>query len=304
LLKSERFSEDLDFTTELSAKKLNALMGDAVKKVNLTAPNTTLERTHENKLSYTGRLKYQSETMKHPLTIHLDFSLRGQPETSKETVLKTDFPVALRPIVRHLDWPEVLAEKIRAFLVRKKGRDVYDIWFMLSRGIELDWPMINRKTKLYNMQTSLRDLMEGIEQFEDKKLKNDLGKFLPAHNRHFTLYVKEQTHQQLVARENFTIKRSDNVDYTEIPGHSYSGNDKLLTSYEEVKTAKIKNIKRQDENSIIVSLVTDHGIEANAYIRARNKNGVRELNIIERYASEHTFKNQSYDSFIHHAFAS
>lgn len=297
LLKSGRFSEDLDFTSELTAKELEPLVVDTVKKVSLIVPNITLKRTEENKWSYTGILSYQPEGMKHPLNIHLDFSLREKPETSKETVLETDFPVAPQPVVRHMDWQEVLAEKIRAFLYRLKGRDVYDLWFMLQKGVELDWDMINRKTALYEMKTSLQDLMDRIGKFEDKQLKNDLAKFLPAHDRNFVEHLKGLTMNQLISRQGFVIRNSENITYSTMPGGSFSGTDKLIY---DLKKTKIAEIKRQDENSLVVKFVNEDDNERNGYIRARTKNGVRELEVIELNAS--SFKDKSYDDLINHEF--
>lgn len=297
LLKSGRFSEDLDFTAELTAKELDSLVNDTVKKMSAIIPDMKLKRTEENKFSYTGILSYQPEGMKHPLNIHLDFSLREKPETSKETVLDTDFPVAPQPVVRHMDWQEILAEKIRAFLYRLKGRDVYDLWFMLQKGVELDWKMINRKTAFYKMVTSLQDVMNRIGSFDDKQLKNDLGKFLPAHDRNFVEHLKALTMKQLVDREGFTIRASENLDYSKIPGGSFSGTDKLIY---DLKKTKIASIKRHDENSLVVKIVNEDGNDRTGHIRARTKNGVRELEVIELNAS--TFKDQSYDDLINHEF--
>lgn len=299
LLKSGRFSEDLDFTAELTAKEIDPLVQETVKKMSAIIPDMKLKPTEENKFSYTGILSYQPEGMKHPLNIHLDFSLREKPETSKETVLDTEFPVAPQPVIRHMDWQEILAEKIRAFLYRLKGRDVYDLWFMLQKGVELDWKMINRKTAFYKMETSLQDVMNRVGSFDDKKLKNDLGKFLPAHDRAFVDHLKALTMKQLVAREEFTIRTSDNLDYSKIPGGSFSGTDKLIY---DLKKTKIIDIKRQDENTLVTKILNEDNNERTGYIRARTKNGVRELDIIE--VNESSLKGQSYDDLINHAFKS
>ncbi len=297
LLKSGRFSEDLDFTSELTAKELEPLVQDTVKKMMLTVPDMKLKRTDENKFAYTGILSYQPEGMKYPLNIHLDFSLREKPETSKDTVLESDFPVVPLPVVRHMDWPEVLSEKIRAFLYRLKGRDVYDLWFMLQKGVELNWDMINRKLKFYDMQTSLQDLMDRIGHFEDKKLKQDLAKFLPAHDRNFVEHLKGLTMNQLVSRQGFTIARSENLDYTKMPGGSFSGTDKLIY---DLKKTKIISMKRQDENSIHVMIKNEDDQERSGYVRARTRNGVRELDVIDLNSS--TLIGKSYDELINHEF--
>lgn len=299
LLKSARFSEDLDFTAELATKELDEAVSETIKKVSLTVPGVRLKKTDEGRASYTGILSYQPEGMKYPLNIHLDFSLREKLETSTQTVLETDFPVAPQPVVRHMDWQEVLAEKIRAFLVRAKGRDVYDLWFMLGKGVELDWDMINRKVKMHRITTSLQDILNRIGEFDEKKLKNDLGRFLPAHDRGLVVQLKNMTMRQLMSRQGFTIAASENIDYTKVPGHSFSGTEKFLEPG-DLKTTKITAIKRQDENSIAIKMISVSGIEATAYIRARTKNGVRELENIEINAE--SLKGQSYNDLINRQF--
>jgi predicted nucleotidyltransferase component of viral defense system len=299
LLKSGRFSEDLDFTSDLTARELDSLVNETVKKVSAIIPDMKLKRTEENKFAYTGILSYQPEGMKQPLNIHLDFSLREKSETSKETVLESDFPVVPLPVVRHMNWPEILAEKIRAFLYRLKGRDVYDLWFMLQKGVELDWKMINRKTALYKMKTSLQDLIDRIGHFEDKKLKNDLAKFLPARDRNFVEQLKVLTMSQLVSRQSFTIARSENLDYTIMPSGSFSGADKFIY---DLKKTKVISLKRQDENSIQVIIINENDHERSGYVRARTRNGVRELDVIEVNIS--SLNGKSYDDLINHKFKS
>lgn len=297
LFKSGRFSEDLDFTSELTAKELEPLIADTVKKVGLIIPDLSLKRTEENRQFYTGILSYQPVGAKHPLNIHLEFSLRERPETSRETVLESDFPVAPQPIVRHMDWQEVLAEKIRAFLYRLKGRDMYDLWFMLQKGVELDWGMINRKLRIYGMETSLPDLVNRIGNFEEKQLKNDLVKFLPAQDRNFVKHLKDLTMNQLVSRQGFTIRNSENLTYSEIPSGSYSGTDLLIY---DLKQTKILEIKRRDENLLVIKIVNEENNERDGHIRARTRNGVRELDVIE--SNVNSFKDRSYDDLIHHEF--
>ena len=274
LLKSGRFSEDLDFTAELTAKELDPLVNETVKKMSAIIPDMTLKRTEENKFAYTGILSYQAEGMKQPLNIHLDFSLRESRRLPKRPCSRVTFRSFRCRSCATWTGREILAEKIRAFLYRLKGRDVHDLWFMLQKGVELDWEMINRKTAFYKMETSLQDLMDRIGHFEDKKLKNDLAKFLPAHDRNFVEHLKGLTMSQLVSRQSFTIARSENLDFTKMPGGSFSGTDKLI---HDLKKTKVISLKRQDENSIHVMITNEDDQERSGYIRARTRNGVREL---------------------------
>ncbi len=299
MLQSGRFSEDLDFTADLGATSLEAIVNETIAGMNLVVSDLRLKNVSANQHAYTGILSYKPTEMKHPLNINLDFSLREKPETGESAILMTDFPITPLPVVRCLNGVEILAEKIRALLYRSKGRDVYDLWFLLQKGVVLNWPMINRKTKMYNLKTSLRGLVQHVADFDEKLLKNDLGKFLPAHDRGLVVRLKDMTLKQLLARLSFAIAASENLDYTKVPGHSFSGTDKFL-ELEDIKTAKITDIKRQDENSVTVKMMSQSGTEATAYVRARSRNGVRELGIIEKNKS--LFKNKSYDELINHDF--
>jgi hypothetical protein len=45
---------------------------------------------------------------------------------------------------------EIIAEKVRAIMSRAKARDVYDLWFLLKKGIKPDMELIGKKLAYYN----------------------------------------------------------------------------------------------------------------------------------------------------------
>jgi predicted nucleotidyltransferase component of viral defense system len=47
---------------------------------------------------------------------------------------------------------EVLAEKIRALSSRTKGRDLYDVWFLLKNGVTPDRELFARKMSIMNRE--------------------------------------------------------------------------------------------------------------------------------------------------------
>ena len=52
LMKSDRFSEDLDFTAELTTKELNNITAETVKKMGLVVPGISIKQTQETDISY------------------------------------------------------------------------------------------------------------------------------------------------------------------------------------------------------------------------------------------------------------
>ncbi len=190
LFRAARFSEDLDFTSTLSKKELEAILVDTAKKVNLTIPGVVIKKSEANPSSLTGILSYRSEGAKYPLNLHVEFSLREKPLTRRETLLETVFPLASTPVIRHLDWHEILAEKIRALMVRTRGRDLYDLWFLLTKEIALDWKMAGEKMKLYKKFVSKEDIIERVRAFDERQLKADLQKFLSVSDRKMIPHLK------------------------------------------------------------------------------------------------------------------
>lgn len=186
LFPSFRFSEDLDFTSTLSQEEVKTLLAKALRGAETTDPGISLKKIQTGRFGLTGTIRYLGPDQKHPLHIHLEVSLRENPYTHKDTVLESLFPVSPNPIVRHMDWNEILAEKIRALMIRGKGRDIFDVWFLMSKGVLPDWKLINIKMKLYQKEITVQNVLDRIEQMGQKQLSLDLGQFLPSTHRKMT----------------------------------------------------------------------------------------------------------------------
>ena len=199
LLNSVRFSEDLDFTTRLlDEKKIANLIAKSVEKTCLMIPDVTFKRLKSIQGSYSGTLNYTSDEYKHPLNLHLDLSFREKPVASSESVLETLFPVSPYPIVMHLSWTEILAEKIRALMTRSKGRDLFDIWYLMSKGFEADIKLVNKKLELYGKKITKDEILEKIKSYDSERLRNDLNKYLPATQRKLTTHLKRMLIEKFV----------------------------------------------------------------------------------------------------------
>jgi predicted nucleotidyltransferase component of viral defense system len=188
-LDSFRFSEDLDFTSLLDGRKLEKVIYTAEKKMGLEAPGAKIEQVEEKENSLNYRLKYEDRRFKFPLTIRLEFSLRELPLTRAVSLLETPFPVVPYPLVIHLSFEEVLAEKVRALLVRGRGRDLFDLWFLLSKKVRIRRDMVEKKMAWYGRPVVLQELISVVQGFDEKELRQDLGKFLP--RRYRTSVIKD-----------------------------------------------------------------------------------------------------------------
>lgn len=114
--------------------------------------------------------------------------------------METLFPISPYPIIKCLSWEEILAEKIRALMHRAKGRDLFDIWYLLSKEIGINWGMVNKKMAYYSRKITLEDLVDKIRGFDQKILKLDLVKFLPLSQRRIAEDIKGMVLEKLLRK--------------------------------------------------------------------------------------------------------
>jgi hypothetical protein len=114
----------------------------------------------------------------------LDFSFREKNLSTDRTVLQTMYPIVFNSFVYHLSREEILAEKIRAIMTRRKGRDLYDLWYLLSLGVEIRPDMLIKKM-LYNdvSDVSNADIIKRVSSFPQKDFVVDLRPFVPINER-------------------------------------------------------------------------------------------------------------------------
>jgi len=189
---SPRFSEDLDFSTLISEKKIKDLVKRVEKNLKLEVPEIKISFLWRGKQALRFKLKYQGKDFKYPLTIRLDFSFEKIFLKPLLNHLKTIFPVSFSSLIFHLDKREILAEKTRAFLWRAKGRDLYDLWFLLEKGIEFDKKILEKKLKTINQKFDKKIFLEKIKKYPEKELRLDLTKFLPSPERKIIPSLKER----------------------------------------------------------------------------------------------------------------
>lgn len=178
LFGSPRFSEDLDFSTDYSNLEITGLVKNIEKKMNRELPNLTIELWHRGKEGIRFRITFREENFKYPISIRLDFHQQRVMAETKISTLTTQFPMMIFPQVFYLSGKSILAEKFKALGSRMKGRDVFDIWFLLSRGINIG--KIDKKA------------VKNIANFPQPLLEKDLGKFLPRSQKQIIPNLKDE----------------------------------------------------------------------------------------------------------------
>jgi len=164
-----RFSVDLDFTAtgNISTNKAREIP----EALRLFGAESTAEVLKDDRCTLTIRVAVKGplyRTEKDTSYVRLDISRREKP-LLKPISVRLDEPLYGIPIVYlwGLDLKETLAEKLRAFYVRKSPRDLYDAWFLIHRGISIDLGLLEAKLQFYNLSFSTEEFFSAVTQIED-----------------------------------------------------------------------------------------------------------------------------------------
>jgi len=197
LFGSSRFSEDLDFSTPLTTTVIKKTIKIVEKSIQKELPGVNIFPLYTGKKGLRLRLKYQADDYKYPLVIRLDFNEVKKIGKKILTPLVTKFPVVIFPLIIHLTDTEILTEKLCALLTRGKGRDFYDAWFLLERGIKIDTELLKEKLKERGKKFKREKFLKKIKNYPQKQLIQDLSQFLPASQRKVILVLKNSLKKSL-----------------------------------------------------------------------------------------------------------
>jgi len=289
-----RESLDLDFDLLDETKE-----DQVFEKIEAVAKNYGKIKEHRKKrYNLFLLLSYEDEAP----NIKIEINRR---EFGSKYEVKSYLGISMKVMIRE----DMFAHKLVAMYERMgaANRDIYDVWFFLNN----DWP-INKEIVEKRAEMSFKDFLqkciEALEKLSDRGILAGMGELLDEKQKAWVrINLRKDTIFLLKAAaldrysEVFTINSSRNLKYTKAPGHTFSGADKLITSYSDVKNAPIQEIKRQNNETLVVRVISDTtGHEANCYIRSLNDEGIKELSIVIENAAG--FNGQTYDGFLNHKF--
>ncbi|MDP3994776.1 MAG: nucleotidyl transferase AbiEii/AbiGii toxin family protein [bacterium] len=190
LYQSNRFSEDLDFSTTIKKNRLDSIVDESVKKMQKVFPGLSV-KNEKSLEGVTKKIYLKTEISPQDLTIRLDFSQRENVLEPKQSVISTDLPIPSFTLVNHLSNREILAEKYRAIMSREKGRDIYDFWYLLTKKTFLDGKLVQSKLNLYGKKYEPTIFIEKIKRWNNNEIIQDVNKFLPKKDREILAKIKE-----------------------------------------------------------------------------------------------------------------
>ena len=170
-----RFSEDLDFNSELEPRQIQKTVAVVLKSFELLGIKHEFieEKLFEN--AYTSRIRFYSSfytgSAESTNSIQLDIGKRDEV-VLKPRWIQVNSPYADIPkfFVLAMDEEEILAEKIRALVMRGKPRDLFDLWAMTSAGVEVREELIDKKLSSKKIEIKLPE-----EKLYERDLRNMLS---------------------------------------------------------------------------------------------------------------------------------
>ena len=202
-----RFSEDLDFVTDLTREGIETVLAKTYPHVvksclaQFGSGSAEQQIKEARKSAYKTLFVFRPETQRERIAVRLEFEML-QPDRVpgyERFVLRDLSQVAglmaggqlLLPytssIVLAETAEEILSDKIRALFERKylKGRDLFDIWWIVNqKRLKPRWPILREKLAMYQARfTPARkgDYFQTKEASADmiRALDSDLARFIP-----------------------------------------------------------------------------------------------------------------------------
>jgi predicted nucleotidyltransferase component of viral defense system len=114
--------------------------------------------------------------------VRVDVNRRREDVEVRRELVASEYDDVRPFVVTVLAPGHMIAEKIRALVVRGKPRDLYDVWLLLSQGVQPDDVLIEHKLALYEMEWCPEALVEAVDRVRadwDRDLRHLLPQFVP-----------------------------------------------------------------------------------------------------------------------------
>jgi predicted nucleotidyltransferase component of viral defense system len=181
-----RYSEDLDFNGSEEVAMLQSLWQKIIAGLEDFGVVAEIRNDWVSEVGYSFDVSFQG-----PLhdgrdrskgKVRVDVNRRPEQVQTRRELVTSEYDDVRPFVVTVLTLEHLMAEKIRALLVRGKPRDLYDIWLLLHKGVEPDTTLIQRKLTLYEMSWDPGALEEAVERVRadwERDLQPLLPQFVP-----------------------------------------------------------------------------------------------------------------------------
>ncbi len=183
---SHRFSEDLDFNSNIGADQAIEAIRIATERMRYFGIEAVLRDRRAGAsgfcitLSYKGPLYDGRDETKG--SVRIDVSLRGEEAGEAPLLVDTGYDDVGSIILIASKIEDIMAEKVRALLVRGTARDLYDMMFIVAKGVKVDRERVNKKLLIYGIeytQDQAASQIASLERRWTKELEPLLAEVVP-----------------------------------------------------------------------------------------------------------------------------
>ncbi len=181
-----RYSEDLDFNGPADVAALRSLWEKVVGGLGDFGVVAEMRNEWISEVGYSFDVSFQG-----PLhdgrdrskgKVRVDVNRRQEEVEARRELVTSEYDDVRPFVVTVITAEHLMAEKLRAMLVRSQPRDLYDIWLLLRQGVRPDPVLIERKMALYEMAWNSDALMEALKRVRagwQRDLRHLLPQFVP-----------------------------------------------------------------------------------------------------------------------------
>lgn len=177
-----RYSEDLDFNGPPEVAALEALWGEVVAGLEVYGVGAEARNAWASDVGYSFDVSFRGPLYdgrdRSKGKVRVDVNRRQEEVETHRELVASEYDDVRPFVITALSLEHLLAEKVRALIVRGKPRDLYDLWLLLRRGIKLDRALIERKLALYGMRWDRAVLEQALERVQ-ADWERDLRPLLP-----------------------------------------------------------------------------------------------------------------------------
>ncbi|MFA5433697.1 MAG: nucleotidyl transferase AbiEii/AbiGii toxin family protein [Candidatus Paceibacterota bacterium] len=174
VFRSPRYSEDLDFTgINIKGKEVEDIFANTLSDIENTGIKVEIIESKNTTGGYLGIALFDVYGIN--IQIQIEVSLRNNGDVKGTRVLIDNDYISAYTLV-HLRMDDIIRGKLQALYSRKKPRDFFDYFFLLSGN----YSIVKEKDNLQKVM----NLIKG----EDINFRSELKKFLPASH---TTYLKD-----------------------------------------------------------------------------------------------------------------
>lgn len=164
----DRYSEDLDFS--LSTPVPPRIILNTIRKI-LKDENITDFAIKKKTVLVEIRQQFRPQNFRVKLEINTEDIVPSELKTLYSEYVPTQFTMQ----IMRTDY--LIAQKVRALIQRGKGRDLYDLWFILRTKLPINTAIVSELTG-FKKSDVLGKLEESIINLGEKEIASDLNPFI------------------------------------------------------------------------------------------------------------------------------